>query len=182
MSENPLSPSTIDQMQKPTSAFAGSFLQKKRFERPEKALEKIIHAGGQIRRCRLSDPIFSCRLSRSESRFCSHSSPGYPQIHVIGTIPEMCQTVSNSAIPSQRSAVGEAALRDARADHPRPRQRRLYQPVSHPGAKSFLGLEIGDEDLLKCCQPVPFCAMSAQRAVAGCTYPFCERMLNRFWA
>jgi len=72
-----------------------------------------------------------------------------------------------SATPSQRSAMGEAPLRNARADRPRPRRRRLYQPVSNPGAKSLLGLEIGDEDLLKCGQPVPFSATPSQRSAVG---------------
>jgi hypothetical protein len=49
---------------------------------------------------------------------------------------------------------------------PRPRRRRLFQPVSRGGAKSFLGLEIGDGDLLKCCQPVPLCAISRSRPTA----------------
>jgi hypothetical protein len=34
--------------------------------------------------------------------------------------------------------------------------RFLFRP------KSLLALEIGDEGLLKCCQPVPFCAIPAQ--------------------
>jgi hypothetical protein len=42
-------------------------------------------------------------------------------------------------------------------------RRRLYQPVWEVGAKSFLGLEIGDGDLLKSCQPVPLCAIHGER-------------------
>ena len=41
--------------------------------------------------------------------------------------------------------------------------RRLFLPVSREGAKLFLGLEIGDEDLLKSCQPVPLCAIHGER-------------------
>jgi hypothetical protein len=46
---------------------------------------------------------------------------------------------------------------------PRRRRWRLYQPFSREGAKSFLVLEIGDRDLLKSCQPVPFSAIHGER-------------------
>jgi hypothetical protein len=46
----------------------------------------------------------------------------------------------------------------------RRRRRRLFLPVWRLGAKAFLGMEIGGEDLFKSCQPVPFCAMLGERA------------------
>jgi hypothetical protein len=79
-----------------------------------------------------------------------------------------------------------------------PCRRRLYQPVSDPGAKSFLILEIGDGDLLKCCQPVPLSATQRSdpqwakprsgtpepivHAIADgdCTDPAGDLIVNRF--
>jgi hypothetical protein len=48
--------------------------------------------------------------------------------------------------------------------------------------KSLLVLEIGDEDLLNQGHFAPFCANPVVRAGGGCTYPFCDEVLNRFWA
>jgi hypothetical protein len=71
-----------------------------------------------------------------------------------------------AAIRGGRNPVQE----DAQADRPNRRRWRVYQPVWRLGAKSFLGLEIGDADLLKSCQPVPFSAIHGERpmnAMAG---------------
>jgi hypothetical protein len=48
---------------------------------------------------------------------------------------------------------------------PCPRSERcaLYQRLSRWDRKSFVGLEIGDDDLLKSCQPVPLCAIHGER-------------------
>jgi hypothetical protein len=35
------------------------------------------------------------------------------------------------------------------------------------GLKAFMGFEIGDEALFKCCQPVPFCAILGERPMSA---------------
>jgi len=95
-----------------------------------------------------------------------------------------------------RTLCGRSPAQRRRADRPR----RLYLPVSRLAPKSLLGLEIGDEDLLKCCHLVPLCANPRSElrwakppraetpepivhAVADgdCTNPFRDRVLKRFW-
>src|SRR5437016_4020009 len=58
-----------------------------------------------------------------------------------------------------RGLCGRSPAQRRRADRPR----RLFLPVSRLAPKSLLGLEIGDGDLLKSCQPVPLCAIHGER-------------------
>ena len=56
----------------------------------------------------------------------------------------------------------------------------LYRPVWRFGPKSFLTLEIGDEDPRKQCHLAILCH-SQNLADGDCTNPFREGRLNRFW-
>jgi len=98
---------------------------------PRSRKNENVAPGLRIRQCRMDGEI------RTSSESYPSENASFEIVSDLGD--QWCQ-------PAQRSAVGEAPLREARARRPRRRRRRLYRPASRLGAKSFLDLEIGDGD------------------------------------